>query len=89
MLTTKFTRVVAILLVICEVVSIGLTFAGAFIGGKLGRGLLATGMFGFVAAAVFGWILITVYNRVHKDEFAVNAMMEKHAEELADEAKKE
>ena len=75
MLTTKFTRVVAILLVICEVVSIGLTFAGAFIGGKLGRGFLATGMFGFVAAAVFGWILITVYNRVHRDENTVRDML--------------
>ncbi|MBO4280848.1 MAG: hypothetical protein J5872_03290 [Lachnospiraceae bacterium] len=80
MLTTKYTRVIAILIVVLEIASIGMTFAGAFIGGDLGRGFLFTGMFGFVAVAVLGWIMISVYNRVHKDEFEVNAMM-KEAEE--------
>ena len=75
MLTSKYTRVVAILIVVLELVSIVLTFVGAFMGGELGSGLLMTGVFGFVAFAIFGWILITVYNRVHRDEQEVNRML--------------
>ena len=75
MLTSKYTKVVAILIAVLELASIVLTFVGAFTGGKTGMGLLMTGMFGFVAVAVFGWVLITIYNRVHRDEFAVNEML--------------
>ncbi len=76
MLTTKFTRVLAILVVVLELASIVMTFVGAFMGGDLGKGFLFTGMFGFVAVAVLGWIMITVYNRVHREEFEVQQMIE-------------
>ena len=62
MLTSKFTRVVAILLLIAEAAAIVMTFVGALTGGAE-SGLFMTGVFLFVAAAAFGWILIAVYNR--------------------------
>jgi len=74
MLTSKFTRVVAILLLITEAAAIVMTFAGAVTGG-LESGLFITGVFLFVAAAAFGWILIAVYNRVHKDEEETNKLL--------------
>ena len=84
MLTSKFTRVIAILIVALELASIVLTFVGAFMGGETGKGFLFTGMFGFVAVAILGWLMITVYNRVHRDEFAVNGML-REAEEAGGE----
>ena len=92
MLTSKFTRVLAILIVVLELASIVMTFVGAFMGGELGQGFLFTGMFGFVAVAVLGWIMITVYNRVHREEFEVQKMIEeagKEASEPAEEAGRE
>ena len=74
MLTSKFTRVVAILLLIAEAAAIVMTFVGALTGGAE-SGLFMTGVFLFVAAAAFGWILIAVYNRVHKDEEETNKLL--------------
>ena len=74
MLTSKFTRVVAILLLIIEAAAIVMTFVGAVTGGA-DSGLFITGVFLFVAAAAFGWLLIAVYNRVHKDEEETNKLL--------------
>lgn len=68
MLNKRFTTVIGILIVVLELTAIVLTFVGAFLGGDTGKGLLFTGMFCFVAIAVLGWVMIAVYNRVHKDE---------------------
>ncbi|MBO4398507.1 MAG: hypothetical protein J5795_00075 [Lachnospiraceae bacterium] len=86
MLTSKFTRVLAILIVVLELASIVMTFVGAFMGGERGQGFLFTGMFGFVAVAVLGWIMITVYNRVHREEETVTQMI-LDAENSAEEEK--
>ena len=86
MLTTKFTRALAILVVVLELASIVMTFVGAFMGGDLGKGFLFTGMFGFVAVAVLGWIMITVYNRVHREEFEVQQMIEEAGREAGEHA---
>jgi len=86
MLTSKFTRVVAILLLIIEAAAIVMTFVGAVTGGA-DSGLFITGVFLFVAAAAFGWLLIAVYNRVHKDEEETNKLLleaEKKARESED-----
>ncbi len=86
MLTSKFTRAVAILLLIIEAAAIVMTFVGAVTGGA-DSGLFITGVFLFVAAAAFGWLLIAVYNRVHKDEEETNKMLleaEKKARESED-----
>ena len=86
MLTSKFTRAVAILLLIIEAAAIVMTFVGAVTGGA-DSGLFITGAFLFVAAAAFGWLLIAVYNRVHKDEEETNKMLleaEKKARESED-----
>lgn len=74
MLTSKFTRVVAILLLIIEAAAIVMTFVGAVTGGA-DSGLFITGVFLFVAAAAFGWLLIAVYNRVHRDEEETNKLL--------------
>lgn len=74
MLTSKFTRAVAILLLIIEAAAIVMTFVGAVTGGA-DSGLFITGVFLFVAAAAFGWLLIAVYNRVHKDEEETNKLL--------------
>ena len=55
-------------------------------GGDLGKGFLFTGMFGFVAVAVLGWIMITVYNRVHREEFEVQQMIEEAGREAGEPA---
>ncbi len=68
MLNAKFTKVIAILIVVLEVTAIVLTFVGAIMGGETGKGLLFTGMFCFVAIAVLGYVMITFYNHVHKDD---------------------
>ena len=86
MLTSKFTRAVAILLLIAEAAAIVMTFVGAVTGGA-DSGLFITGVFLFVAAAAFGWLLIAVYNRVHKDEEETNKLLleaEKKARESED-----
>lgn len=86
MLTSKFTRAVAILLLIIEAAAIVMTFVGAVTGGA-DSGLFITGVFLFVAAAAFGWLLIAVYNRVHKDEEETNKLLleaEKKAPESED-----
>ena len=86
MLTSKFTRTVAILLLIIEAAAIVMTFVGAVTGGA-DSGLFITGVFLFVAAAAFGWLLIAVYNRVHKDEEETNKLLleaEKKARESED-----
>lgn len=86
MLTSKFTRAVAILLLIIEAAAIVMTFVGAVAGGA-DSGLFITGVFLFVAAAAFGWLLIAVYNRVHKDEEETNKLLleaEKRARESED-----
>ncbi|MCR5466711.1 MAG: hypothetical protein K6F11_07730 [Lachnospiraceae bacterium] len=86
MLTSKFTRAVAILLLIIEAAAIVMTFVGAVTGGA-DSGLFLTGVFLFVAAAAFGWLLIAVYNRVHKDEEETNKLLleaEKKARESED-----
>lgn len=86
MLTSKFTRAVAILLLIIEAAAIVMTFVGAVTGGA-DSGLFITGVFLFVAAAAFGWLLIVVYNRVHKDEEETNKLLleaEKKARESED-----
>ncbi len=86
MLTSKFTRAVAILLLIIEAAAIVMTFVGAVTGGA-DSGLFITGVFLFVAAAAFGWLLIAVYNRVHKDEEETNKLLleaEKKAREFED-----
>lgn len=86
MLTSKFTRVVAILLLIIEAAAIVMTFVGAVTGGA-DSGLFITGVFLFVAAAAFGWLLIAVYNRVHRDEEETNKLLleaEKKARESED-----
>lgn len=86
MLTSKFTRAVAILLLIIEAAAIVMTFVGAVTGGA-DSGLFITGVFLFVAAAAFGWLLIAVYNRVHKDEEETNKLLldaEKKARESED-----
>lgn len=75
MLRTKFTQVVAILTIVLVLASIVLSFVGAFMGGETGKSLLMTGVFSFVGFPVFGWILIAVYNRVHKDEYEVDDML--------------
>ena len=86
MLTSKITRAVAILLLIIEAAAIVMTFVGAVTGGA-DSGLFITGVFLFVAAAAFGWLLIAVYNRVHKDEEETNKLLleaEKKARESED-----
>lgn len=86
MLTSKFTRAVAILLLIIEAAAIVMTFVGAVTGGA-DSGLFITGVFLFVAAAAFGWLLIAVFNRVHKDEEETNKLLleaEKKARESED-----
>lgn len=86
MLTSKFTRAVAILLLIIEAAAIVMTFVGAVTGGA-DSGLFITGVFLFVAAAAFGWLLIAVYNRVHKDEEETSKLLleaEKKARESED-----
>lgn len=86
MLTSKFTRAVAILLLIIEAAAIVMTFVGAVTGGA-DSGLFITGVFLFVAAAAFGWLLIAVYNRVHRDEEETNKLLleaEKKARESED-----
>lgn len=75
MLRTKFTQVVAILTIVLVIAGIVLSFVGAIMGNELGKSLLMTGVFSFVGFPVFGWILIAVYNRVHKDEYEVNDML--------------
>ncbi len=64
----KFPQIVAITTLVLVALSIVLTFVGAFVEGDLGQALLFSGIFGFVAFAIFGWILLAVYKRVHRDE---------------------
>lgn len=75
MIKDRFTRVVAWIMVVLVFASIVLTIVGAFCKGDVGKGLLLTGMFGFCAIAVLGWVMITVYNRVHRDENTVRDML--------------
>lgn len=48
MIKDRFTRVVAWIMVVLVFASIVLTIVGAFCKGDVGKGLLLTGMFGFV-----------------------------------------
>lgn len=63
-----FSRVVAVLTLLLVFASMILTIAGAVVPGSTGKALLFTGIFGFVGFAIFGYILIAVYERVHMDE---------------------
>ncbi len=64
----KFPQIVAVITLVLVFASVVLTFVGAFLDGKTADGLLFTGIFGFVFFAIVGWILIHVYQRVHKDD---------------------
>lgn len=64
----KFPQIVAITTLVLVALSIVMTFVGAFVEGELGQALLFSGIFGFVAFAIFGWILLAVYKYVHRDE---------------------
>ena len=91
MLNAKFTKVIAILIVVLEITAIVLTFVGAIMGGETGKGLLFTGMFCFVAIAVLGYVMITFYNRVHRDDTVYEEPKQasdetaNHTEEVTDE----
>ncbi len=64
----RFPQVVAIVTLVLVLASVVATFVGAFMKGELGRGILFAGIFGFVVFAILGWVMIAIYNRVHKDE---------------------
>lgn len=64
----KFQQVVAVITLVLILISVIVTFVGAFTSGNLGRGLLFTGMAGFVFFAILGWAMIRIYDRVHKEK---------------------
>ena len=71
----NFARVLAIIIIALVAIAIVLAFVGGIMGGDLGKGLFLTGMFGFIAIPVLGWVMITVYNRVHREETIVEEMI--------------
>ncbi len=64
----KFPQIVAVITLVLILVSVVLTFVGAFMEGPVGEGLLFTGIFGFVFFAIGGWILIRVFRWVHRED---------------------
>lgn len=64
----KFPQIVAVITLVLILVSVVLTFIGAFMKGPVGEGLLFTGIFGFVFFAIGGWILIRVFRWVHRED---------------------
>ena len=81
----KFSRVVAVITLLLVLASIVVTYIGAFMKGSTGHALLMTGIFGFVAFAILGWVMIHVYERVHMDE-EVNEELIRKSEKKEQEA---
>ncbi len=66
----NFPQIVAVLTLVLIVVSIVMTFVGAFTEGALGEALLFAGIFCFVAFAIFGWLMISLYKWAHRNDDA-------------------
>lgn len=64
----KFPQIVAVITLVLILISVVLTFIGAFMKGPVGEGLFFTGIFGFVFFAIGGWILIRVFRWVHRED---------------------
>ncbi|MBO4627301.1 MAG: hypothetical protein J5645_04960 [Lachnospiraceae bacterium] len=64
----KFPIVVLSITLLLVLVSIVITFIGAF-SGEEGVPLFKTGLFGIVFVPIFGWVMAASYNRVHKDDY--------------------
>ncbi len=76
----RFPQIVAIVTLVLILISVVITFVGAFMDGELGQALLFAGIFCFVAFAIFGWILIAVFKWVHKDAEANEKLLESEQE---------
>lgn len=70
----KYPIVVLCITLLLILVSLVLTFVGAFLG-EAGDAYWKTGITGLVIVPALGWVMVAVYNRVHKDEQVVNDMM--------------
>jgi len=82
----KFPIVVLSITLILVLVSIVLTFVGAF-SGESGRALFQTGLFGIIFVPIFGWIMAATYNRIHgTDTVIFEADAEGRGEEATPEA---
>ena len=64
----KFPVVVLSITLLLSLVSIVILFIGA-VSGKGGVPLFKTGLFGIVFVPIFGWVMASSYNRVHKDDY--------------------
>ena len=72
----KYPIVVLCITLLLILASLVLTFVGAFLG-EAGDAYWKTGLAGLLIVPPLGWLMVVVYNRVHKDEQAVNDMMKR------------
>lgn len=63
----KFPIVVLSITLVLVLVSIVLTFIGAF-SGESGLPLFKTGLVGIIFVPIFGWLMAASYNRIHRDD---------------------
>jgi uncharacterized membrane protein len=71
----KYPIVVLCITLLLILTSLVMAFIGAF-RGEEGDAFLKTGIAGLVIIPPLGWIMVAVYNRVHKDEQTVNDMLD-------------
>ena len=79
----KYPIVVLCITLLLILASLVLTFVGAF-RAESGEPLFKTGIAGLVIVPILGWVMVAVYNRVHKDEQTWNEMVDKMSKELKD-----
>ena len=71
----KYPIVVLCITLLLILTSLVMTFVGAF-RGEEGDAFLKTGIAGLVIIPPLGWVMVAVYNRVHRDEQVVNEMLD-------------
>ncbi|MBP5354631.1 MAG: hypothetical protein J6Y67_05800 [Lachnospiraceae bacterium] len=82
----KYPIVVLSITLLLVIASLVLTFVGAFRGGSTDP-LFKTGVTGIIIVPMIGWVMVSVYNRVHKDGQAWNRQVDKwYREQEKDEA---
>ena len=80
--TPKFPIAVLMITLLLFIASLVLAFVGAFRSGA-GDPLFKTGAAGFLIVPSFGWIMVTIYNRVHKEDKNLNAAAARADEKAA------